>query len=167
MSHSNISLVYRNNEYTYTPTETIVATTEYYCSAGYTLDGVMCIKEVIVSADIDYSCDSGVLKDTYCESEERKSVSYTTSAKANCSHYSNTGMYQKCVCEKSGGEFSAGGCYTIKEVRTKAKELYYCRMGGELIGTSCKTEDYQIAKYRYVCPDGYRNTGGGLCKKNN
>ena len=115
-------------------------------------------------AEIRYYCSSGNLEGVFCVEEIRKSVYILSTAKASCSNYTNTGLFNKCACEKSGGNWIINGCYTITSRRTAAKSEYYCEAGKVLSGSMCIGKDYATPIMNYVCPKGYTKSGM-LCYK--
>lgn len=139
--------------------ETIVATIEYSCPFGYTLTNYQCVKETMKAAEMRYYCSSGILQGSVCIDEIRTSVYITSSAKASCSNYANTGLYQKCACEKSGGDFEVGGCLRKSTRRTAAQIEYICNYSETLSGTLCIGKEYINPTINYVCPIEYQQNG--------
>lgn len=142
----------------------LAATMEYTCTNGYEFDGSLCIKKTITEPKSRYYCTSGVQEGDYCVREVHDSVYISSSAKANCTNYSNTGLYQKCLCEKSGGTWGVGGCYTIKKEKTLGTSEDYCDPVYSYENNKCIKIDYEAPKLNYKCPDGYR-ISGALCFK--
>ena len=140
-------------------TETVAVTTKYNCPIGYTLKDNQCVKETMNVAERRYYCTSGTLEGSFCIEEVRDSVYISSSAKASCSNYANTGMYEKCACEKSGGDWIINGCYTTKTRRRVAESEYYCNYDETLSGTLCISKDYVSPTIEYVCPVGYIKSG--------
>lgn len=144
--------------------EQIIASIEYICPFGYTLSNNQCIKESVTVAERRYYCSSGKLEGSFCVANVQTSVNISFSAKASCSNYANTGLYDKCTCEKSGGEWLINGCYTIKTKKTVADMEYFCNYDETLSGSLCVKIEYTIPTINYVCPAGYI-ASGSLCYK--
>lgn len=146
-------------------TEYIAAIIEYSCPDGYTLSNSLCITNIYSNHKVRYYCTTGYLSGLYCEYEAEVPVSYSYSAKASCSNYANTGMYEKCQCEKSSGIWSFGRCVKKQTKRTPANEEYYCDYGYTMTEDNrCVKEEFIVASINYTCPEGYK-LNGNICYK--
>lgn len=144
----------------------INANKEYYCLDDYTLNGDKCTYYFLTNALYDYVCEEGIQNGSKCNvTVNTEFTTFSSSAKEKCNSLYGQGVYDRCLCNASGGTYNSNKCFKNVVVTRDAKRSYYCPDGLSLSGSKCEKTYTSNALYKYTCPDSSYTLIGSICQK--